>query len=1091
LSEETYTYDAVGHVAESATSNTTGAGTQITKYVYGVSPTTGSNVSSNNLLYLVEYPDPTTGNPSTSASNQEMYKYNALGDTISYTDPNGTVHVYGYDVLGRSISDSATVGSTGVSGISIDTSITKLTTAYNSVGDAYLYTSLSPGGSVVNQVMDIFNGLGDITAEYQAISGAVNTSTTPYVGYAYNVPTNTSAANNNDRTTSTTYPNGRQIDYVYNSGLDTAISRVSALADDVSGTPSSTPLEAYTYLGLDTVVQRSHPQNGVSLSYINSSATSGNRYTGLDAFDRVIDQNWSVAGTAIDRLQYAYDNDGDVLYTNNLVVANDSQLYQANGALANSAYDPLGRITNFSQGPLSASGNNGTQLDQVVSPGGKNPPTITTESWNYDSLGNWSSRTTNTTTTSRTFNAQNQTASITSSAGTTPVYDHDGNEVTDSTGLRYIYDAWNRPTAVLQYSGKGTIYNALADYSYDALGRRDQITNPYITNTTNTIYFSANDQPIEERSAAIGSTPTLLYQYVWSLAGDNQMVLRDQFSSGTLSQRLYVEQDPNGNVTSLTNTSGVVVARFLYDPYGNATFMNAAGTAPGTPVSWDYLFQGGRRDPYSGRVEFGARDYIPFEGKWAERDPLGLDAGDPNIYEFGWSNPTDFTDPSGLEPSDGFGWSSSKESQGDGPQTQQPAPSAGSWRDYDPVGFWMKDLNNPGWSAGTGVAPPSGYLDQAADASRYLGTALQQALLGDFSSNQNALGTALQAGAAFTPLDTLADARDTAAAALDVAQDPTSARKWGALALGGAAILIPCLSVGVLRKFAGAVPTSAADDAAGGLKQLDNGGAPRQINGPCFAAGTHLMTPDGSKPIEEFRAGDVVLSRPEEDPDGPLVAKPVLRTSQNYTPILKLVAGDRVILTTAEHPFWIVGKGWIDAHQIEKGDLVIGATGETTPITAIEGPLPPATVYNLEIKDYHTYLVTGPLWGFSVWSHNNAGLDGVIPCAADSSAAPSSALLSQGQQSAIRKIDNTISGHLKPGPKGDISGTVSDMVGNPIPKPSGGYWDHVQEMQNTLRGLRNQAATLEGVTNPVAQAARQRALDAISEIEAAIKGAGL
>lgn len=65
------------------------------------------------------------------------------------------------------------------------------------------------------------------------------------------------------------------------------------------------------------------------------------------------------------------------------------------------------------------------------------------------------------------------------------------------------------------------------------------------------------------------------------------------------------------------------------------------------------------------------------------------------------------------------------------------------------------------------------------------------------------------------------------------------------------------------------------------------------------------------------------------------------------------------------------------------------------------------------------------------------------------------------------------------------------MVGNPIPKPSGGYWDHVQEMQNTLRGLRKHAATLEGVADPAAQAARQRALDAIAEIEGAIKGAGL
>ena len=77
------------------------------------------------------------------------------------------------------------------------------------------------------------------------------------------------------------------------------------------------------------------------------------------------------------------------------------------------------------------------------------------------------------------------------------------------------------------------------------------------------------------------------------------------------------------------------------------------------------------------------------------------------------------------------------------------------------------------------------------------------------------------------------------------------------------------------------------------------------------------------------------------------------------------------------------------------------------------------------------------------------------------------------------------------GPKGDISGTISDMTGNPIRKPGGGIWDHVQEMRNTLRGLRRHAKTPEGVTAPQAQAARQQALDAIRVIEDAIKGAGL
>ncbi len=50
------------------------------------------------------------------------------------------------------------------------------------------------------------------------------------------------------------------------------------------------------------------------------------------------------------------------------------------------------------------------------------------------------------------------------------------------------------------------------------------------------------------------------------------------------------------------------------------------------------------------------------------------------------------------------------------------------------------------------------------------------------------------------------------------------------------------------------------------------------------------------------------------------------------------------------------------------------------------------------------------------------------------------------------------------------------MDGNPIPKKNGGSWDHMQEMQNTLRGLRNNAETLKV---------------AINKIESALKGHGI
>ena len=115
--------------------------------------------------------------------------------------------------------------------------VRSLETAYDTGGRAYLFTSYdeTSGGNIVNQVQDVFNGLGQLTGEYQSHQYAVNTASTPEVQYAY---TKMSGGQNNSRLTAMTYPNGRVIDYVYNTGLDSAISRLSAITDDADGTPS-------------------------------------------------------------------------------------------------------------------------------------------------------------------------------------------------------------------------------------------------------------------------------------------------------------------------------------------------------------------------------------------------------------------------------------------------------------------------------------------------------------------------------------------------------------------------------------------------------------------------------------------------------------------------------------------------------------------------------------------------------------------------------------------------------------------------------------------------------------------------------------
>ncbi|MBI3412123.1 MAG: hypothetical protein HY040_27645, partial [Planctomycetes bacterium] len=106
-------------------------------------------------------------------------------------------------------------------------------------------------------------------------------------------------------------------------------------------------------------------------------------------------------------------------------------------------------------------------------------------------------------------------------------------------------------------------------------------------------------------------------------------------------------------------------------------------------------------------------------------------------------------------------------------------------------------------------------------------------------------------------------------------------------------------------------------------------------------------------------------------------------------------------------------------------------------------------------------------------------------------AAKAAARCRAAEARAAQKLKNILTKNCKPGPKGDISGAVSDMVGNPVPKPSGGTWDHVQDLLGSLRGLENNVTALQDATDPAIVAVRQQAEAAIEEIRQAIQGAGL
>jgi YD repeat-containing protein len=245
-----YTFDGDGHTL-TLKADLAGGGNETTQWTYGASVGAGDAITSNDMLKSERDPDPTTGNPSTS--QQKTQTVNALGEVVTATDRNGTVHTYSYDVLGRTVSDAVTTLGTGVDG-----AVRRIETAYDTQGNAYLVTSYdaATAGNVVNQIQRTFNGLGQLTQEYQSVSGSVNTTTTPNVQYAYAEMT----AGNNSRLTSITYPSGKVLKFNYNSGVDGDISRLSSISD------STGVLEAYAYLGLATVIDRTHPEIGIDLS---------------------------------------------------------------------------------------------------------------------------------------------------------------------------------------------------------------------------------------------------------------------------------------------------------------------------------------------------------------------------------------------------------------------------------------------------------------------------------------------------------------------------------------------------------------------------------------------------------------------------------------------------------------------------------------------------------------------------------------------------------------------------------------------------------------------------------------------------------
>ncbi|MEJ7594318.1 MAG: hypothetical protein WKF77_22505 [Planctomycetaceae bacterium] len=545
-------YNADGNVSSITAKNST-TGDQTTQYVYGTT-LSDSFVASSMLKRAEIYPD------SVDSSDKIFFEYNRLGETTKITDQGGTVHEFDYDKLGRQTQDRITTLGSGVDG-----AVRRISSTFEVRGMRESVTSYDNAtvgsGSIVNDTKFSYNSFGQLTADYQSHSGAVNTGSSPKVQYAY-----ASGSANTIRPTTVTYPNGRVVTYGYDSSnsMADALSRVAAVIDNDGG---ATHLAYYSYLGQQSFVETDYTQPDVKYTLVGTAGgddpDTGDIYRGLDRFGRVKDSYWYNYGTSTDadRIKYGYDRSGSRLWRENTVARSLGKYFDEKYL-----YDEIHRLKDMRRGELN-------NLQSAIS------NLQFSQCWGLDETGNWSnfredddgsgSWDLNQT---RTSNTVNEITDITESAGAswvTPIYSRAGNmttmpqPATPTSSFAATYDAWNRLVKIANGA------NTVSEYAYDGAKRR-VVQKSYVSGTLNEtrhLYYTEPSrwQVVEER---VGTSISANRQFVWGLRYIDDIVLRDRDTdgNGTLDERHYAMQDANGNVTGLVNTSGTIQQRSCTQP---------------------------------------------------------------------------------------------------------------------------------------------------------------------------------------------------------------------------------------------------------------------------------------------------------------------------------------------------------------------------------------------------------------------------------------------------------------------------------------------------------------------------------------------
>ena len=236
----------------------------------------------------------------------------------------------------------------------------------------------------------------------------------------------------------------------------------------------------------------------------------------------------------------------------------------------------------------------------------------------------------------------------------TYTYDANGNEIgkrTPRTGdnWTYSYDDKNEMISAVDKTSGGTVETS-AVYKYDAFGNRTEkdVTISGTATVTKFImdgwknlngHLMGNDN--WDVLADLNSSGTMTTRYLRGNAVDQ--IFAELAYNGSTFTADWTLTDIRGSVRDIINNAGTVQDSISYSAFGKITSeTNSANRGR-------YAWSGRELDVETGLQYNRAHYYDSNTGRWQSQDPLGFAAGDSNLYRYVHNQPTDYSDPSGLE----------------------------------------------------------------------------------------------------------------------------------------------------------------------------------------------------------------------------------------------------------------------------------------------------------------------------------------------------------------------------------------------------------------------------------------------------------